>query len=188
MSTLDAKHFPQLVEEYRQWRAYDVARTPAEVRRALGEIGATLSSAAACIGEYTSGNPDISGETSMRAAWRLVNLEIRESQPQMRPLLDSNIIEQTLFDWAAAATNATKRVPAKKYSRSALKMAAGRVYSLRTLAGLRCTSTLTGDAVKELIRIAREAGDSSITHEAARKAMKVAIAYQGRERRKKPAV
>jgi hypothetical protein len=184
MSKLSQARFDELVKTYCEYRAFDGAHSPANVRAALIRIAAMMQDAAQCISEMSAGGMDITDETPVRAAWRQVNL-VLHAQPD-RPLIAGNAVAGMLAGWAHAATSARDLVPATRFTRSAFHMLADKLYAFRTHEQLPCASTISGPAVAELRAIAKAAGDNSITKESARTAFKAAI-QRGREQRPKAA-
>jgi hypothetical protein len=184
MNDLSAKLKTDLVNLYKDWATFDNSRSAAKVRQALNCIIVKMQQASACIGGSMSGNPDITGQTPIRAAWQMINVVTQECGGVRRPLNDADEMVDILNSWAAAAEHAKTRIP-KKFSSAALKLTADRLLSFCEAEGLKCTATITGYAVKELVAIANAAGDKSVTPDAAKKALSATICKRGIIRKKK---
>jgi hypothetical protein len=161
----------ELAQRLRDWLAFDAAQSPAGQRDALRRIEQELQAAARVIREGFSGGVDITDETPLKAAWRLIHAATRVARLPYSPLTDAEPVITALTIWSAAAAKAHAAVPKTRGVKSALLMLADAVVSRVRHHGGKVSSYKNGETVTALMSVYKAAG-ARLTRDAAVKAIK----------------
>jgi len=170
VSSLPKADFDMLVNSYRDWLAFDRAKSAAAVRAEFKTISTSLTNAVECILAGATGPADNVNHSASLDAWHRLNSIARERDPA-RTIATVDIVVEALTAWIGAAKLAAENVPPKNTKTAALMMA-NTLWRYRMACGLRCSTTLNGATVAELIKIAETAGDR-LTKDAAHNALKL---------------
>jgi hypothetical protein len=173
--SLEQKDVDELAARLRDWLVFDGARSAGATREALAKIDQTLQSAAEVIGAGFTGGMDITDDTPLKSAWRLVHARARATGSS-GPLQDFDAIIATLTEWSVAARLAAKDVPQKHKSAALPLITDALIVRIRHRDG-SISSNRNGSTVGDLLRLYKSAG-GHLTRDAAVKAVKEQIRAQ----------
>jgi hypothetical protein len=161
----------ELAARLKQWLAYDAARSPAPQRKALRDIEKRLGAAAEIIAAMTAGGVDITNETPLKSAWRLIHANMTGKRSSLSPLHAGTAVVMALRTWSTGAERAARQVPKTRLRQSALPLITDAVLAYVKHRGGKVSAYERGDAVEALLSTYRTAG-VNLTRAAAHKSVK----------------